>query len=138
MAVPFATLPDLELSWPAITVEQAEDAPQKLAEASLIIRALKPDIDALILAGTMDPDLPKMVVCGMVKRALKTPDAGEGVGTQQQTAGPFSQSFTYTNPDGNLYLSKLDKRLLGIGAAQAFTVDLMGDPVEPIVDPWAL
>ncbi|AIY01210.1 hypothetical protein ART_1611 [Arthrobacter sp. PAMC 25486] len=124
---PFATLQDLEVSWPAINESQREDAPQKLVEASLIIRALKPDIDALILVELMDPDLPKMVVCGMVKRALKTPDAGEGIGTQQQTAGPFSQSFTYTNPDGNLYLSKLDKRILGIGAAQAFTVDLMGD-----------
>lgn len=124
---PFAVLQDLEVSWPSISDSQRDDAPQKLIEASLIIRALKPDIDELILAGTMDADLPKMVVCGMVKRALKTPDAGEGIGTQQQTAGPFSQSFTYTNPDGNLYLSKLDKRLLGIGAAQAFTVDLMGD-----------
>lgn len=127
MAEPFATQMDLETSWTSITPEQIEDAPQKLVEASLIIRALKPDIDALILAELMDPDLPKMVVCGMVKRALKTPDAGEGIGTQQQTAGPFSQSFTYTNPDGNLYLSKLDKKLLGIGAAQAFTVDLMGE-----------
>lgn len=124
---PFATVDELELSWPAITPAQAEDAPQKLVEASLIIRALKPDIDALILAELMDPDLPKMVVCGMVKRALKTPDAGGGIGTQQQTAGPFSQSFTYTNPDGNLYLSKLDRKLLGIGAARAFMVDLMGD-----------
>lgn len=124
---PFATLADLEISWPSITLDQAEDAPQKLVEASLIIRALKPDIDALILAELMDPDLPKMVVCGMVKRALKTPDAGEGIGTTQHTTGPFTQSFTYTNPDGNLYLAKLDRKLLGIGAAQAFVVDLMGE-----------
>lgn len=128
---PFATQADLELSWPSISPSQLEDAPQKLVEASLIIRALRPGIDRAILDGDMDPALPKMVVCGMVKRAMKTPDAGDGIGTTQQTAGPFSQSFTYTNPDGNLYLSKLDKKLLGIGAATAFMVDLMGDPDVP-------
>ena len=30
------------------------------------------------------------------------------------TAGPYTQSWTFANPSGDMYLTKMEKRLLGI------------------------
>lgn len=125
----FATIAELEVSWRVLSSAEQATAAVKLDEASLMIRALRPGIDALIGAGSLDPGVPRLVVCGMVKRAMNTPSTVEGVGTVQQSAGPFGQTLTYANPDGNLYLSKLEKKMLGIGRQRAFSIDLGGGDV---------
>lgn len=126
MATPFADIEDLRKHWSKLPFEDEEDAGQKLVEASIEVRALYPDIDSRILSGRLDPDAPKLVVCRMVKRAMDNADNGvpSGVGSVQESAGPFAQTLNFTNPDGNLYLSKSDKRLLAAGRAgrQAWTI----------------
>jgi hypothetical protein len=64
------------------------------------------------------------VVCAMVQRAMDAPDdAGFGIATVQETVGPFSRSFNYSNPTGDLYLTKAERRLLGGGVQRAGSID---------------
>jgi len=125
MAAPYATLTDLRAHWAALPVDREAEATQKLVEASTEIRALYPDIDGRIAMAKLDPDIPRLVVCRMVKRSMDAPDNQiAGVGQIQNTAGPFGQTFSFTNPDGNVYLSKSDKALLSAGRSKraAFTI----------------
>lgn len=121
MAGDYATLDDLKAHWPDLPADREAEAKQKLHEASVEVRALYPDVDARIAAGSLDPDVPKLVVCRMVKRAMTAPavaGAEAGVGSVQQAAGPFSTSVSFSNPDGAIYLSAADKRLLRTARTQ--------------------
>lgn len=124
MPDPFATVADLEARWRPLTAEEQARAEVLLADASAILRATCPTIDQRITDGTLDPELPEMVTCNMVRRSMGSADVGDGVSTQQQSAGPFSTSLTFANPQGNLYASKAELKLLGCGArARAYTID---------------
>ncbi len=114
----FAEVSDLEARWrPLPTPQEQATATALLGDASLIIRAEAPGADAL------DAELTKMVACGMVKRAMLASNM-EGFSQVQNAAGPFQHGGTLANPMGNLYLSKQDRRLLGI-SARAFMIDTM-------------
>jgi hypothetical protein len=129
MPDPFATVADLESRWRPLSSQEAAQAEVLLADASAILRAQCPTIDQRITDGTLDPELPEMVTCSMVKRAMMAADMGDGVTTQQQTAGPFSASLSFANPMGNLYSTKAEKQLLGCGArARAYTIDTTPRP----------
>ena len=113
MASPFATLDDLKKHWPGLPAEDEEEAEQKLAESSLIIRQSFKTIDARITRGELDKDLVKLVACRMVRRALDVPDdVPEGADQMSFAAGPYSESFHLRNTDGAVYLGKQDLRLL--------------------------
>lgn len=118
MAADYATLADLKLHWSALPAEDEAEATQKLHEASIEVRGNYPDIDARILIplvdGGMDPDIPKLVVCRMVKRAMDVDENATTAGMEsiQFGSGPFSMGGKVHNPDGNVYLSSADKRLL--------------------------
>lgn len=125
MAADYATLADLQAHWSALPVEDEAEATQKLHEASIEVRALYPDLDARLEALTLDPDLPRLVVCRMVKRAMTAANAGmEGVQSTSEHAGGVGMNFTFTNPDGALYLTAADKRLLAVPkpARKAWTI----------------
>jgi hypothetical protein len=78
----------------------------------------------------MDPEVPKLVVCRMVKRALNVQSDALTTGMQQVQfgAGPFMMGGTVHNPDGNIYLSAADKRLLARSKPrkQAWTIPVGG------------
>ena len=63
------------------------------------------------------------VAISMVRRAL--PDAGGaidvpfGASQASETAGAYSQSVTLANPYGDLFITKAERRKLGLGAARA-------------------
>lgn len=81
-----------------------------LSEAALIIDAY---------ASAADAEVKKTVSCRMVRRALGAGDdnifpMGASQGTV--TALGYSQSFTLAGgTTGEIYLSKLEKKLLGVG-----------------------
>lgn len=124
MAGDFATLADLKLHWSKLPTDREADAAQKLHEASVEIRGLYPRIDGRIASGDLDADVAKLVACRMVKRAID--GRGEdmvGVNSATAQTGPFTQTLQFTNPDGSVYLSRADKRLLAGGrSARAFTI----------------
>lgn len=126
MAEPFATVPDLEARWRPLTEAEKARAAVLLQDASAMLRAECPDLDQRITDGTLDPEIPKMIVCAMVRRAMYvSEDIGEGVSALQQTSGPFTRSVSWSNPNGNLYLSKAERKLLGCSSTKAFMIDTM-------------
>lgn len=126
MAADYATLADLKEHWSKLPAEDEGDATRKLREASIEVRGNYPDLDARIADGTMDSDIPMLVVCRMVKRAMDVSEDAPTAGMEsfQFGAGPFALGGKVHNPDGNIYLSAADKRLLGRSRPreQAFTI----------------
>ena len=59
----------------------------------------------------------KFVSCNMVIRILGSRDEGIPIGATQATTSAmvYSQTWTNANGSGELYLTKLDKKLLGVG-----------------------
>ena len=62
-------------------------------------------------------DAKKLVSCNMVIRAGESSNEGVPIGTTQATATAlgYSQTWTNSNGSGELYLTKLDKKILGVG-----------------------
>lgn len=60
-------------------------------------------------------ELLKFVCTNMVCRAVSA-NGMDVLGASQAsvTAGPYTQSFSFATPSGDMYLTKLEKRLLGI------------------------
>lgn len=59
-----------------------------------------------------------MMVCRqMAHRAMGATESALPFGATQasQTAGPYTQSFSFGNPYGDLYITASEKRMLGIG-----------------------
>lgn len=65
----------------------------------------------------------KVVSCNMVIRALGTNNEDVPIGTTQATttALGYSQTWTNSNGIGELYLTKLDKKILGVGNRIGFS-----------------
>lgn len=105
----YATLEDLEARRGVLDLDEREKAAALLDDAAVILDAL------VVIDGTEEQEtLLNLVSCNMVIRALSiTPDA-YGVSSLSTTAGVYSESLQYSNPSGDMYLTKLEKRLLGI------------------------
>lgn len=115
----YADLADLKNHWPGLPDGDTLEATQKLHEASVEVRGNYPDLDRLLTIpvadGGMDPDVPRLVVSRMVKRSMDVSENAPPAGVESFTmgAGPFQFGGKVSNPDGNLYLTAADKRLLG-------------------------
>jgi hypothetical protein len=111
----YATVADLEARWRPLTEAEAAKAAVLLDDASSKIRTTIKGIDQRLDA---DDDLRRnatRIVCAMVQRAMDAPDDAVGIATVQESVGPFSRSFNYANPMGDLYLRKEERRDLGGG-----------------------
>lgn len=86
-----------------------------------VASALLDDASAMLTALVGEPEdddrlaLMTMVACNMVQRAMSSSEAGLfGVTQSTMTAGPYTQSQTYSNPAGDMFLTKTEKRMLGV------------------------
>ena len=113
----YATVSDLEARWRELTADEESKAGVLLDDAAAIL-------DTLGVFDSSDPNVAanlRTVSCGMVIRAMS--NTGDmGVSQQSMTAGPYTQSWTYSNPSGDMYLTKMDKRLLGITSGYIGTI----------------
>lgn len=111
----YATVTDLEDRYGMLDSDEEQRASVLLDDAAVML-------DAML--GTDEPDqslLPalKLVSCAMVNRALAADSADAfGISNASYTMGPFSQSATFANPSGDLYLTAGERRLLGIGGSR--------------------
>lgn len=111
----YAEVTDLVTRWRELTEDEEARAEVLLNDAAVTIRREgfskeNPDADTL--------EMLKIISCDMVKRVL-LPGTGQPAATQGSvTVGPFSESFTYVNPTGEVYLTRNEKRRLGIGGAR--------------------
>lgn len=106
--MPYATVEDVKARYNMSLNENTCTA--LLEDSAVIIDAYNPNAS---------DDAKKIVSCRMVIRALGiNGDADVPIGATQGTMSAlgYSQSWTLANgATGELYLSKLDKKLLGIG-----------------------
>jgi len=84
----------------------------------------------VIEGDTEQADLLKFVCTNMVCRAV-TAGSMDVLGASQTsiTAGAYTQSYSFATPSGDMYLTKLEKRLLGI------TTGYIGS-IEPLIKGW--
>lgn len=134
MGAPFAAAQDLVDRWRPLDSAEEARATVLLGDAATRIRVACPDIDARVASQALDPDVPKIVSVEMVRRAMLSPVDQPAAGQVQQTAGPFSQSISYTNPTGDLYLTKAEKQILGCGAQEAFMAPMTAPRARHL--PW--
>lgn len=107
----FAQVSDIEARWRDLSTAEETRAGTLIDDASAILTQLV-DVDA---TDTQQAQLLKQVCCSMVIRAMSATEADTfGVSSASMTAGPYTQQMTYSNPSGDMYLTKLEKRLLGI------------------------
>lgn len=114
----FATVEDLEARWRGLSGTETSRAEALLEDASDLIRTLAPDWQDL------GEGLLRRVTCQVARRAMLAADVGEVSSMQEQT-GPFSTQVSYANPQGDLYLTRLEKLQLGLIKHGAFEVDLL-------------
>lgn len=125
----YADVSDLEVRWRTLTTDEQERAEALLDDASAML-------DAYVTVDETDEkqmQLLKIVVCNMVERAMSTGGDIFGVTQQSMTAGPYAQTFNYANPTGDLYITKSEKRLLGIsgtGKGRTIMYAMVGDDDE--------
>lgn len=108
----YATVEDLEARYGELTDEQQEQASVLLDDAAVLI-------DCMASIDTEDETrmaAAKAVSCSMVNRALSASESDMyGVSQQTMTAATsYSQSMSYANPSGDLYLTGTEKAMLGI------------------------
>lgn len=108
----YATLADLEAAWRPIEARESKRAEALLDYACEIVAAELSGAGIDPAGADPTPALKRHVVCSMVRRAMLN-DEREGVSQSSMTATPYAQSWTYSNPDGALYISKAERRLLG-------------------------
>jgi hypothetical protein len=125
----YASVEDLQARWrPLSSGDEKARAEQKLKDASLVVadecRRSGVNLDA---ADEMTKDALSLTVCEMVKRAMMSPVDQAPITQGGVTVGPFSQSLTYANPTGDLYLTSAERRRLGIGRQSAGFVHPWGD-----------
>lgn len=119
---PFASSADLKSRWPEMPDGTVADT--LLADASQLIRDTCPRW-AVVSEATL-----RAIACAMVKRAMISGLDNAGLSSSQETAGPFSQTWSYANPTGDLYLTRTEKQRLGQGRQRAFTISMESGTVE--------
>ena len=108
----YAEVQDVEAGFRALSKEEQARCAALLSEAAFIIDACNKGADV---------EAKRLVSCRMVRRQLGEGEDGVSfpMGATQGTATAlgYSQSWTMSGgSSGELYLSKLEKRLLGIGS----------------------
>lgn len=104
--VAFATESDLQARWSL--APESEQALAVLEDASVWLQAMYslPDNPSEKLASVL-----RIIVCSMAKRALQSENT-DHMESLSQTAGPFSQSSSFRNSEGNLFLTKAEREML--------------------------
>ncbi len=124
----FAFISDLEEIWRTIDAADRAKAERLLAAASRKIRLQCP---SWAQAEEAEPGICKDICCNMVKRAMVAEETNpEGLSQGSQTTGPFADSWSYSNPNGDLYLTSSElSDLDGAGSGRMFTIAMTGEDV---------
>lgn len=110
----FATVEDLERRWKKLSEAERERAEVLLDDASDFIRAEfaytgkeLDDTDELMRSNL------RIVTCSVVKRMMAA-SVDQAISQMSQTAGSYSAQMTFANPNGDMYMTDREYRLLGI------------------------
>lgn len=122
----YANADDLAVFWKAQTGDDVARANNLLKLASNRLRTLSAqighgDMDELVNNDPAYFITVQWVVMESTKRAMLTPTDLPPVNSYQQTAGPYSENFQYTNPSGDLWFKKSELHDLGLYGNQTMT-----------------
>lgn len=110
----FATVADIEARWKDLDSTEEARATALLMDASAMLSSQLGDVE-IEEGSTLDYAL-TAVCANMVIRAMSASASDlYGVTQSAMTAGPYTQSMSYANPTGDLYITKAEKAMLGIG-----------------------
>ena len=119
---PFATHVELAKRWKQ-TPDDVDYVDQRLADASQFLREQCPSWR------NIRPETLKRITCELAKDSLSQESQIEGAGFDTTgasnlsvSAGSFSQSMTFANPRGEFYLSKSQRRSLGLGRQRFWSI----------------
>ena len=124
-SLPFATVGDYQARGFSMDTWPAGVLAVRLETASRWLRASCPGVDYRILAGELDAALVIDVVCQMVARTAPIDLLPIGIESLQIGAGPYSETRKPTNPNGDFYLTRQERRALGCGSQRLGSVDLL-------------
>lgn len=106
----YAKAKDVEAGFRSLDEDEQKRAEALLDEAKIIIDQV---------SNSASDDVKKLVSCRMVRRAIGDGDVSAApIGATQgtTTAMGYSQSWTLSNgSSGELYVSRLEKQMLGVG-----------------------
>jgi hypothetical protein len=116
-STPFATVEELAKFWRTLTDEkETERATYLLELSSDILRQLamngNRNLDDMLASGKILSNTLKTIVMESVKRALLTPQNQPPVNQMSQTAGPYSESFVFSNPAGDIWFKDKELKML--------------------------
>lgn len=121
----FATKEQLAAYWRTLTADEQSRATILLELASNKLRLMAEDVDidldAKKAASEAYSTTLRWVVMEAVKRAIATPTDQPPVDSWQQTAGPYSENYKYTNPSGDLWFKKSELSSLGLTGRQSLS-----------------
>lgn len=108
----FATNEQLAAFWRTLSDTEQARADVLLDLASNRLRQIADDLgvdlDAKVAASTVFASNVQWVVMEAVKRAMLVPTDTPPVNEMQQTAGPYSENYVFTNPSGDLWFKKAE------------------------------
>ncbi len=120
----YATIEDIERRWRKLTVDEQGRAEVLLEDATTMLKVSfdnqKKDISKV------DANLLTLVCCNMVSRVL---DAGTDTGlysAKTESAGVYSQTFTYAHSGTGLFITRKEKALLGLSGLRISTISYGG------------
>ena len=118
----YADVSDLESRWRELSTGEESRAGVLLEDASAMLATLV----AVDEGDEQQAAILKIVACNMVKRSMSSGDM-EGLSSMSQTIGSTTASVSWSNPDGTLYLTRNEKRMLGIGGGRVGWASMAGD-----------
>lgn len=111
----FATYEDVEGRWRTLTADEQAKVTTLLEDAATVLIGLV-TVDE---SDEKQADALKLVSCNMVIRSMvASASSAFGVDELSATMGPFGQTAHFSNPNGDMYLTKLEKKLLHIGSGK--------------------
>lgn len=117
-----ATIDGYEARYGEVDAPMRERVEARLLDASALVLSemggYVPGEDEVLDANV------EAVVCEVVRRAVSA--AVEGASQYQQTAGAYSASVSFANPDGALYLSGSNRARLGISSGAVVAGRMVG------------
>lgn len=115
----FAQVSDIEARWRDLDETEEARASVLIDDASAILSSLVTVVDG----DTAQAANLKTVCCNMVIRAMSATESDIfGVSSSSVTAGPYAETVSYANPSGDMYLTKMEKRILGITTSYIGTI----------------
>lgn len=129
----FATSDDIAARWRPLSESEQEKAEVLLEDAATYLSEyVVVDEDDEQQASIL-----KMVSCSMVIRAMLASENNVfGVTEQSISADIYSQTMRYQNPNGDLYLTASEKRLLGITSSYLTSIRPVIEPGVYHAHPW--